>query len=400
MEKKQALGFLQALENRGMVLGLGRIEKFLALLGNPERDFASVHIAGTNGKGSTAAMLESILRKAGYKTGLYTSPHLVEFNERIRVNGQRVSDRVFCSLVSSLKEELEESGLKLTYFEFVTALAFKHFAKKKVEVAVVEVGMGGRLDATNVLEPKVSVITNVENEHEEHLGKTAKAIAREKAGIIKQGVPVVTAEWKKPVLNVFEKAASEKKARLVTVKRPWQGNLKLSGFFQQWNAALAAAAVERLESQGLKIGKRAVKEGISLVHWPGRFQVVKKKPVVLLDCAHNPACCVVLSRAFKNRFPKRRVLLVFGVSRDKKVEKMARVLAPLARKVFVTASKTRPMALSRVEAAFRKQGLETKAFPSVKKALQKALGEAKGQGVVLVTGSCFVVGEAISFLKS
>jgi dihydrofolate synthase/folylpolyglutamate synthase len=398
MDKKQALAFLKKLESRGMSLGLSRIEGFLALVGSPERDFASVHVAGTNGKGSTAAMLESILRKAGCKTGLYTSPHLVEFNERVRVNGKSISDRDFCSLVSSLKKELEESGLELTYFEFVTALAFKHFSEKKVEVAVVEVGMGGRLDATNVVMPLVSVITNVENEHEEHLGKTTKAIAREKAGIVKRGVPVLTAEWKKPVLRVFEKTASGKKARLVVVKRPWPGALKLSGSFQAWNAALAAAAARELESQGIRVGGKAIAEGLASAEWPGRFQLVGKRPLVVLDCAHNPACCVVLSRAFRETFPGRRALLVFGVSKDKKVEKMARVLAPFAKKVFVTASKTRPMPLARVQKAFSSQGIEAKPFPGVKKALKKALAEANPDDIVLVAGSCFVVGEAIGFL--
>lgn len=397
MDKRQALAFLDGLEAKGMMLGLGRIREFLAFTGNPEKRFRSVHVAGTNGKGSTCAMIERILREAGFATGLYTSPHLVEFSERIKVNGKSIGDTELARLVAGTKELMGKSGISLTYFEFVTAMAFRHFAACGVEIAVVEVGMGGRLDATNVLSPLVSVITNVSKEHEQWLGHSLENIAFEKAGVIKKGAPVLTAEWKPSALGVFRGKCRRLNARLVVVKKPFAGKLSLLGFFQQWNAALALATVAELKKQGIEIPDSAIKDGLAKVEWPGRFQIIQANPTLLLDCAHNPACCVVLSKAFSKMFPKKKALLVFGVSSDKNVEKMAGLLAPVSEKVFVTNARFRAMPFERVEKAFSSLGVCLETVPGVSNAVKKAISRAGKHGIVLVSGSCFVVGEAMEF---
>jgi len=400
MDKEQAFAFLHNLEGRGIKLGLERIRKFLCFVGNPETRFKSIHVAGTNGKGSTAAFVERILREAGYKTGLYTSPHLVSFNERIQVNGEKISDELLVKLVGEAKQEMEDCGISLTYFEFITAMAFKHFALSKVDFAVVEVGMGGRLDATNVLLPLVSVITNVEREHEAHLGDTQEEIAAEKAGVIKKHVPVVTAEWKKHVLDVFKEKAVEKESQLLVVKDPYAGKLIVLGSFQRWNAALAVASVKELQKQGIELDETAIVKGLAKAEWPGRFQIVQTNPTLVLDCAHNPACCKVLATAFNEMFPGKKALLVFGTSSDKKVGKMAGFLAPIAKKVFVTEAKYRPMPAKEVAEEFKAFGNEVDLVKGVEEAVKKAISSANPGDVVLVTGSCFVVGEAMRFIKS
>jgi len=399
LDKKQVFAFLEELQGKGMELGLERIEKFLSFAGNPERQFKSVHIAGTNGKGSTAAMIESILREAGFKTGLFTSPHLVSFNERIQVNGEKIVDKQLVKLVVETRREMEKFGIPLTYFEFITALAFRHFANSKVEIAVIETGMGGRLDATNVVLPLVSVITNVERDHEQHLGNSRQGIAAEKAGIIKKRVPIVTAEWKKNVLSVFREKASEKGSKLVVVGEPFKGKLNLLGLFQKWNAALAVAAVNTLKEQGLEVEAKAIRGGLAKVEWPGRFQIVQKKPTVVLDCAHNPACCTVLVKAFEDAFPGKKALLVVGVSNGKNFGKMARILSPIAGKVSVTGAGYRAMPLKEIAGQFELLGRKVEAVEGVANALKAVLPSAKPDDVVLVTGSCFVVGEALEFLE-
>jgi len=399
MQKKDAMDFLDNLQGKGIKLGLERIEGFLAFVGNPEKNFKSVHVAGTNGKGSTATMIECILRKAGYKTGLYTSPHLVCFTERIRVNGKKISDKNLVKEIFALKKEMEKSGISLTYFEFITALAFRHFADSNVEVAVLEVGMGGRLDATNVVIPSVSVITNIAIEHEQFLGITLAQIAEEKAGIIKEGIPVVTAEQNETGLQVIRKVCRKKESHLSIVQRPLLEGIGMKGFFQEWNAALAVAAVKQLKLSGFVVEKPAIKEGLSLAKISGRFDIVKKNPFVVLDCAHNPACCVVLSTAFQYEFPEKKALLVFGASNDKNVIAMAERLVPISKKVFVTGAKYRAMSVEKLTRVFEGLGIEIELVAGVENAVKKAISCAKKDGVVLVTGSCFVAGEALDFLK-
>lgn len=398
MDKKQAFGFLDELQGKGIKLGLSRMKKFMKATGNPERKYVVVHVGGTNGKGSTAAMIESILRHAGYRTGLYTSPHLVNFNERFKVNGKNISDKSLVALVAFVKKKMSKANVPLTYFEFITAMAFQHFANSEVDVAVVEVGLGGRLDATNVVVPTVCAITNVELEHEAVLGKGVSTIAEEKVGIIKRGVPVVTTEKKEQVIRVFRKKCRGAGAKLVIVKEPFAGKLSLKGDFQRANAALALASVKELQKQGFEIEKLAIEKGLISTDWPGRFQVVKKRPLVVLDCAHNPACCDLLVGSFKKEFPKKEVLLVFGVSNNKNALKMAKHLAEITTNVFVTNAKYRAMSLGKLSDCFLKTGCAVEQVPRVENAVKRALACVKKDGVILVTGSCFVVGEALQLL--
>jgi dihydrofolate synthase/folylpolyglutamate synthase len=400
MDKPQAMAFLDKLRGKGMSLGLERIEQFLASISSPQAKFNSVHIAGTNGKGSTAAFIERVLREAGFKTGLFTSPHLVRINERLQVNGKPISDDALTSLIAGTKTEMEKTGIPLTYFEFITALSFKHFAAQKVDFAIVETGMGGRLDATNVLRPAVSAITNVEREHEAFLGNTFEKIAAEKAGIIKEGIPVVTAEWKKPVLEVFRKKALEKNAQFSIVGKPFSGGLGLLGSFQTWNAALALAVVAELQKQGVEIGEKAIETGLLKAEWSGRFEIVRQNPTVVLDCAHNPGCCFALANAFREAFPGKRAVLVFGASGNKNAERMAYFLSPITKKVFVTSACYKGMSLEKLADCFDSCCLPVEAVPGVENALEKALSSAESNDVILVAGSCFLVGEAMPFFSS
>lgn len=395
MKPAEAFSFLGELEGKGIRLGLERMEAFLAFIGNPEKSFRSVHVAGTNGKGSTCAMVECILREAGFRTGLYTSPHLVRFNERIRVNGVEITDAALARLVEETKREMEKSGINLTYFEFVTALAFRHFAASGVDFAVVETGMGGRLDATNVLLPMVSVITGIEKEHTRYLGNTLQKIAVEKAGIIKRGVPVVTAERKKSILGIFKKECAKRGAPLSIVKKPFFGKLALPGSFQRWNAALAVAAVGEMQKQGVKVGKKAIGKGLLAVKWPGRFEIVQRSPVVVLDCCHTPNSARALAGAFREIFPGKKAVLVLGASSDKDIKGIVAALYPIASFAVITEAKTRAMPAARILKEFRKRGVEAVKVTGVRNAAKKAVSLAGKNGIVLVTGSCFVVGEAM-----
>lgn len=399
MNKKQAIDFLDNLQGKGIKLGLERIEGFLKFAGNPEKKFKSVHIAGTNGKGSTASMIEQILRQEGYKTGLYTSPHLVRFNERFKIRGKEISDDVLVKLVTKIKNKMDKSGIELSYFEFITVIAFEYFANSGVEIAVLEVGMGGRLDATNVVLPLVSVITNIAIEHEAFLGITVAQIAEEKAGVIKEGVPVVTAALNEDVLQVIRKVCKEKGSHLSIVQRPSLEIVGMKGLFQEWNAALAVAVVKKLKLSGFVVEKQAIEEGLSLAKIAGRFDVVKKNPVVVLDCAHNPACCVVLVDAFCGEFPGKKALLVFGASDGKNVMAMVERLAPISKKVFVTGAKYKAMDVKKLTRVFEVFGIEVETVVGVENAVKKAISCARKNDIVLVTGSCFVVGEALNFLK-
>ena len=399
MKDREAFQYLKELEKEGISLGLERVQKFLSLLGNPQDGFKSIHVAGTNGKGSTAAIIASILQKAGFKTGLYTSPHLIEFNERILVNGEAIPSKELEKLVSKLRVLKEKHGLKLTYFEFVTALAFQYFAERKVGFAVVEVGMGGRLDATNILKPRLCIVTNVEKEHEAFLGKTVEKIAVEKAGIIKEKTPVVTAEWKQPVLNVLGEKCKEKHSTLRLVKKPFEGKMHLLGSFQKWNAATAISAIEELRKQGFEISEKAVESGLAAVNWRGRFEVVQRNPTVVLDCCHNPSGAFVLAKAFGEAFPGKKAVLVVGVSSDKKIDAIASNLAPIAETVVVTEAAHRAMPARKIKESFERQGKDAIVVPGVKEAVVKGIEAAGEHGIVLVCGSCFVVGEAMQLFS-
>ncbi len=394
MASKKALSYLGGLEKQGIILGLERVREFLAILGNPEKKFKSVHIAGTNGKGSTAAMLSSVLQKAGFKTGLYTSPHLVEFNERIQINGEKISDSELDALALRLRRLKEESKIQLTYFEFTTALAFEYFASKEVDFAVIETGMGGRLDATNVLLPEVTAITNIAVEHSEYLGDSIEKIAAEKAGIIKQGVSFVTTEQNPVVIGLFKKVCSEKQSKFVHISKQFAGPVPFPGKHQRMNAALAFETAAQLG-----IGGQIIANGISSAKWPARFETVHENPRVVLDVAHNPAGARALAETIKSELKAEKVFLVLGVADGKDIDGISSALALLASKVFVASPKFRGMPAEQALDSVKKFNSNAVAFKSVAFAIEKAIEEAGRESVVVVCGSHFTVGEAVLNLR-
>ncbi|MBI3036401.1 bifunctional folylpolyglutamate synthase/dihydrofolate synthase [Candidatus Woesearchaeota archaeon] len=420
MDYDEVITSLEGLERFGIRFGLAAISMLLERLGNPHLAYLTVHIGGTNGKGSVTVMCESILSKAGYKVGRYTSPHLTEFTERVVVEGQEIQKEDVVKYFSKVKEKvdaLKNENLLISYFEFITAMAFLYFKDKGVDFAVVEVGMGGRLDATNVIMPEVAIITNIGLEHTHILGKDVMSIAAEKAGIIKSGVHVITAEKNKEVKELFAKYCLERKAHLIdsskfsvsaaigggfqeitiqTLKDSYLARLKLLGTYQKYNAAAAIAAMEALQQRGFSISKDAIISGLEIAAWPGRLEVMGKNPLIILDCGHNPPALAELVASLA-QFSYRRLILVFGVSSDKDYGSMVRVLAPLADEVIVTrTSYYRGLDTETLASAFAKAraGLPMHAVDDVVEATKKAIGIASKEDMVLVVGSIFVVGEA------
>jgi dihydrofolate synthase/folylpolyglutamate synthase len=415
--------YLRDLQRFGIKLGLDSMRTVLAAFGDPHRAYPSVHVAGTNGKGSVAAMLTEILAAGGLKAGLYTSPHLVRVEERIRVNGRLISSRDFCRLAGTVKACIErllargELGAPPTFFEVLTLIAFLYFRERKVDLAVLEVGMGGRFDATNVVTPLVSVITSISRDHQEHLGPTLAAIAFEKAGIIKPGVPVVCGAEARDAVRVVRAQAAEKGAPLTMVfgrTRPLtrektsgekmafhyesEGmSLRLSpglpGAHQGRNAAIAASAALVLGRAGRSISRSAIVRGVARARWEGRLETVGRNPRVLLDGAHNEGGAAAL-RAFLEELRPRRLVLVFTMMKDKAVGRVAGRLFPLADRIVLT---TIPFARAAApeEILRRTRPFRDRIFvePSLPKAIALARAEAGRRGTVVITGSLFLVGE-------
>ncbi|MBN1863167.1 MAG: bifunctional folylpolyglutamate synthase/dihydrofolate synthase [Dehalococcoidales bacterium] len=407
---------------------LRRVEELLARLGNPHLAAKSVHIAGTNGKGSTAAMISSVLTSAGYATGLYTSPHLITIRERFQVNGRPISRADFARITTRLKPEVEAVNLKATYgelttFELLTALAFSYFQAKGVDFQVLEVGMGGNFDATNVIRPEVCVITSISLDHTEVLGDSLAKIAAEKAGIIKPGSRVVLAPQPNEVVPVIEEDCRRKQAELIMVGREVSGqslgfdgkkqlleitgrldsyriSLPLLGGYQMENAASAVAALEVLKEKGYNITRDSIANGLARVSWPGRLQVLRRRPLVVVDGAHNPGAAHKLGLALKQYFKFERATLIMGASSDKNVSAVVSELAPLFDEVIITRSAhPRAMETARLKAVFEGQGKTAQVTGDVPEALALALDRARVRDLVCVSGSLFVVAEAISWLK-
>ncbi len=409
---------------------LRRMEELLCRLGNPHLKARTVHIAGTKGKGSTAAMIASALTAAGYATGLYTSPHLTDIRERFRINGRLITRDELADLVQRLKPEVTAVNRRaaygqLTTFELLTALGFCHFAGKGVDFQVVEAGLGGRLDATNVVSPEVGVITTISLDHTEVLGDSLAAVATEKAGIIKPGMTVVSAPQPPAAARVIEETCLKQGAGLIRVgtevswrrldldegsqileikgrRNRYRLSLPLLGGFQQVNAATAVAVLEALAEKGFDISPGAVTKGLGSVSWPGRFQIIRRRPAIVLDGAHNPAAAAGLVESLRdyfNRQPVGQAILVFGASVDKDLTGIAAALSPYFNRAIVTRSRhPRAMAGAPVEAEFSRHGLEVEAAASVAGALKRALAVAGEEDIICVTGSLFVVGEAIEAL--
>jgi len=419
---QECLKTIYKLGRFGIKLELETIEDILHYLGNPHQRFKMVHVAGTNGKGSTATYIASILQKAGFKTGVYTSPHLVRFNERIAINGQEISDDQVVDAYEAV-HATDTGKRNATYFEIATAMGFYHFAKEAVDWAVIETGMGGRFDATNVILPEISIITNLSLEHTEYLGKTIKALAWEKGGVIKQGVPVVTAVSQPSGCEVLENIAKKKSADLLFYKKDFSmrktqgketyiydglethfgGLIKpLPGEHQKENLSLSLAACELIfkKHQGTDprydFTETLVKEGLSKARWPGRLEHVMDKPLVILDGAHNLDAVKVLGKYLASFLKGRQLTLVLGILDDKPYEKMLETLVPLAGKVIITQAKidrSLDPAVLKV-AAERLAQRPVIIIKDVKEAVTHAIKNSEDTDVVCVAGSLYVVGEA------
>ncbi|MGC3997052.1 MAG: folylpolyglutamate synthase/dihydrofolate synthase family protein [Anaeromyxobacter sp.] len=386
-----------------MRFGLERMVRALDALGHPERRYAVLHVGGTNGKGSTCAMAEAALRRAGHRVGLYTSPHLVRFNERIAVDGQVIDDARLEARIAALRDACpwHEAGGpedRLTYFEFATLLALLDFAEQGVDAAVVEVGLGGRFDATNAVRPAVTAIARIGLDHTQLLGDTVEAIAAEKAGIFKPGVPaVVHGQQPAGALEVLRQEAERRGAPLTVAPERWDGPVGLAGPHQRGNAALAAAALRALAGQGVRLAEADVAGGIAAARWAGRLEAVGG---VLLDGAHNPQGAAALAAALPALHPGRPVELVFGVLSDKDDRAMLAALAPAVRRLHLLAPHTpRARPAAEVQALARSLGIEADLHVDLIGALACARQAAGGDGLVCVAGSLYLVGEARELLQ-
>jgi dihydrofolate synthase/folylpolyglutamate synthase len=409
-EYAEVLAWLYGLEAaRGMDFKLERVALALKKLGDPHRTFASVHIAGTNGKGSVAAMLHSIFQAAGYRVGLYTSPHLMDFTERIRIDAEMIAAHEVVQLARQIRVAATADGVALTFFEFVTVMAFLHFARRGVDLAVVEVGLGGRLDATNVLDPEVAVITNIGLDHGEFLGNTLVSVAGEKAGIIKPGRPVVVGKVSSEVREVFQHTAAAQGAAV-----HWQGadfsvagvqpvrfrgmgcelvdlSVPLRGAHQRDNAATAIAAALRLRRQ-FPFTDAALRRGLADVRWPGRLDVVQACPLVVLDGAHNADGVSAVVRALPEVVGGRKVHLLFGVMRDKLWQPMVEAMGPVvSTATLTTALASRGEAPETLAKAFAPY-CPVRIAPQPALALERLLRSTASDDAILVIGSLFLVG--------
>lgn len=406
-----AIEFLRDRSLFGMHPGLDNTLRLAARAGNPQRQLRFIHVAGTNGKGSTCAMLESIYRTAGLRVGLFTSPHLVSFRERIQVNRELISEEDVARLAGKAKNWIEDDGLSSecgpTFFEMVSVMSLRYFAEQHCDLVIWETGLGGKLDATNIVTPLASVITNVAFDHEQWLGDTLTKIATEKAGIIKAGVPVITAADAPEAVGVIQSVAKAAGSPLAIVEPSalpkWLEEMRalpLFGRHQQVNAALAISTVATLREQ-LPATDEDIRRGLETVNWPGRFQILERPGggTIILDGAHNPAGAGALQEAMTAKFPGTQPTLVLGVLKDKDQLAMCAILAPLAGRILVTPVKSErtasPEQLNELCAA---AGAVAKCETC--ESLADALKKTARDPLVLVTGSLYLVGEALELLGS
>ncbi len=417
MTYPEALGELYNLQKFGIKFGLSKTSNLLRAFGDPHRGRRYLHVAGTNGKGSVAAVTASILMRTGLKVGLYTSPHLVRFTERFRINDREMSRETAAGLASELLDAVDPREPP-TFFEIVTAMALIHFARENVDLAVMEVGMGGRLDSTNVIDPLATVITNISLEHQDYLGRRLLDIAGEKAGIIKPGVELVTGVTQPPVIRRFEAICKERGAPMTRMGKDvryrssrnglsYFGTLHtlsglrpgLPGRFQHRNAALAVAALEALERRGISVTEAHIREGLERVSWPGRMQLMSRRPAVVVDGAHNPRAMRALADAVPRAFRYRRLILVIGIMKDKDIPAILKEIVPMADTVVYTrpvyARAASPETLMEAGTPF---GTPGRTAESLAQALDMARQIADAEDLILVAGSLFTAGEALTLL--
>ncbi|CAN2038964.1 dihydrofolate synthase / folylpolyglutamate synthase [Candidatus Magnetomoraceae bacterium gMMP-15] len=415
---------MYGLRRFGIILGLSKIKNILNNLDNPHKRFSAIHIAGTNGKGSVASGLASILIKAGYCTGLYTSPHLIHFNERIQINNQPISNERVAELYEAVKQahnkkiqnsEPENKDREATFFEYTTAMAFYEFACQNVDWAVIETGMGGRFDATNILCPDISIITNISMEHQEYLGNTLEKIAGEKAGIIKKACPVISGVSQEKVRRVIEDKAQENSAPLYLLERDFKvkkqqnesftyfgmnttwHNMRTSllGNHQIENAALVLGACEVLNQKGVNISEQAIKDGLANISWPGRLEIISESPLIIIDGAHNLKAVKSLTEFLAEKTLDRDLTLIIGILDDKPYKDMLKSLLPLCSRLILTRPKIdRGVAAEKLEAFAKNIISDITVIPDVAKALRHAVKTSKDSDAICVAGSLYVVGEA------
>ncbi|MEL4106004.1 folylpolyglutamate synthase/dihydrofolate synthase family protein [Oscillospiraceae bacterium WX1] len=422
MSYESTLEYIHSVKWQGSKPGLDRTKTLLKALGNPEKTLKFIHIAGTNGKGSTAACLSSVLRKAGYKTGLYTSPYILRFNERMQVNGAHIADSELERLTDVIRPFADAMADPPTEFELITALAMLYFKEQQCDIVVLEVGMGGELDSTNVIDtPEVAVITAIGLDHVAELGATLEEIAKAKAGIIKEGGDVVVYGGDPAVEAVFEQTCREQNAHLIKADftrltvhdfgldavtfdmKPYTDlRLPLVGTYQPYNAALAITALECMRSKGYHITDDDIKTGLAAVSWPGRFEVLLKAPVFVLDGAHNPHGLTATAESLARHFGGRKIVFLMGVMADKDVDAMAELLVPLAQ-AFVTVMPHNPRAMKaeRLRDILAPYGKPTTACATIPAGVSAAIRQAGVDGVVCALGSLYFSGdirEAVSAL--
>ncbi len=409
---QEVLDYIFNLRGGEIDLRLHRVEQALSLFGHPERRYPSIHIAGTNGKGSNAAMLHAVLAAQGYRVALYTSPHLVSFTERIRVGEEEISQEEVVDLVDEIRRRSAESAISLTFFEFVTVMALVYFARLKVDVAVVEVGMGGRWDATNLVMPKVSVITTISKDHEAYLGSTLRSIAREKAGIIKQGVPVVCGSVPLDVGEFLRQIADGKGSTISFLGKDFFFGLKervyfdyrgmgwdladlalaLRGRYQRSNAAIVLATLEAMR-QDFPVTEEAIRKGLATVFWPGRFEVVGRYPTIILDGAHNGEGVKALVREVRDFQGKKKVRMLFAAMADKDWPFMLKELSAVAGEVVLTrVPMERSADPNRLKEAVPKE-VPVAVVEDPLEAMDYLLRSAAADQTILVAGSLYLLGK-------
>ena len=411
------IAYLDDLSGRPIRLGLAPLRRLLSRMGHPEKKYASIVVGGTNGKGSIAAMAAAMLTAAGFRAGLYTSPHLLDVRERIRIDGNMIAEEDLRSCAGAIRRQSRDD---LTYFEFLTAIAFHFFEQQQVDIAILEVGMGGRLDATNVARPLVSVISNISLDHSQYLGRRIEQIAREKSGIIKQEGCCLTAAKQAPVIALIHEACRKKRARFfrrgdeIKVKKQADGLFLFRGFERRYdrlccplrgrhqmdNAALAIGAVILLAGHGFAVDEAAIRRGLSETKWEGRLEILRRRPTVLVDGAHNPAGISSLCAALRDAFHYSRLTVIFGVLDDKDYGTMLRRLAPLADQLILTRPESEralpPAALLPIARPYHRR---VTTVDKPEEALQKALAAAAPEDLICVTGSLYLMGVIKSFLN-
>ncbi len=415
----RCLKSLYSLRRYGIILGLDIIGNILKGVGNPQNNFNTIHVAGTNGKGSIASALSTILHKAGYKVGLYTSPHLVRFNERICINNHPVSDENIVAAYKAVKSA-HHGSREPTFFEFTTAMAFYEFGRHDVEWAVVETGMGGRLDATNIITPALTIITNISLEHKLYLGNTISEITREKGGIIKKGTPVVTGVTQKNAISALTSIAKSQSAPFYRfrdafrIRRNRNTTFNYFGIDHVWrhiqtgligkhqidNAALVLAACELLIKNNLNLTLKNIKDGLEQNRWPGRLEIVSSSPLILLDGAHNFIAARHLARYLSENLSDRNITLLIGILDDKPYKAMLKDLLPLCEKAIFTRPKIdRALAPEKLYTIAKEMISDIRIIPDVDKAIIHAIENASPDDAICIAGSLYVVGEAKEFFE-